>query len=366
MKDIFTREKTWQIKGVAILLMLAHHLFAFSNRFYKGYEVNSFLNFSGYELPVIIGLFGKICVSIFMFLGGYGLYKTFQKENFINKIINLYKKYWKTFLIFIPIGFIFFKNQNIYTEDISLSLKFSEFNYKNIIFDFLGLTSNLNGEWWFFKNYLFAVFTGYIFINIMKKNTNFYKETLIIIIWYVLTNGVFSYYANLFGLNNFIFSNLFIDNGYSIIFLIGVLFSKYKIFNKFSEILIEYNNLEKFIISIIGILLVIYTRVFYIDISLDILLTPVFILFSYNLINIFKKVSKIFEYLGKNSTNMWLNHSFFCYYYWMFAKAVYYFNNPLITFIILLALSLASSILTDFVWQLLSKIYYVINKKRCN
>lgn len=362
MKDIFTREKTWQIKGIAILLMLAHHLFTFSDRFYKGYKINSLFNISGVDLAVLIGDFGKICVSIFMFLGGYGLYKTFQKSNFLDKVINLYKKYWKTFLIFIPIGYLLFSNQEIYTANIDLSLKFSEFSFKTVISDFLILSNNLNGEWWFLKSYIFALFNGYLFIELMKKKNNIYLESFIVLIWYILTNGVFSYYGNLIGINNFMFNNLFIDNGYSILLLVGVVFSKYNIFNKITNAFNKYSNIEKGILSLVAIILIIYTRVFYFDVSMDILLTPLFIFFSYTLINLLNKLNIVFEFLGKNSTNMWLNHTFFCYYFGIFAKYVYSFNNPLVSFILLLVLSLGASLLTDLIWKIVYKIYFNFKK----
>ncbi len=71
---MFTRENTKQVKGIAILLMLVHHLYTFADRIPYGLEIASQYYISGMELTVIIGSFGKICVSIFMFLGGYGLY----------------------------------------------------------------------------------------------------------------------------------------------------------------------------------------------------------------------------------------------------------------------------------------------------
>lgn len=357
MEDSFTKQKTLQLKGVAILLMLAHHLFTFSDRIYIGHFIDTGINISGMDLAVLIGSFGKICVSIFMFLGGYGLYKSFQKSNFLDKIINLYKKYWKNFLIFIPIGFIFFSHQNIYTDNIGLCIRFNDLSFKKLISDFLVITNNMNGEWWFLKNYFFGLFIGYIFIHLMKKQKNVYVESLAIVIWFILTNGILSYLGNLIGINNFLFKGLFNDNGYTILLLVGILFSKYRIFDKISNIFNKYSNIEKNIISFIAILFIVYTRVFYFDISRDIILTPFFIFFTYNLLSKIQKINFFFEFLGKNSTNMWLNHSFFCYYYVFFAKVIYYSNNAIISFIILLLLSLGSALLTDLIWNVLYKIY---------
>lgn len=56
------------MKGIAICAMLWHHLF------YTHPEYGKFV----YEL----GQLGKVCVAIFLFVSGYGLYKSFNKLNF--------------------------------------------------------------------------------------------------------------------------------------------------------------------------------------------------------------------------------------------------------------------------------------------
>lgn len=87
--------------------MLAPHLFAFPEKIPFGYEFKTVFSINGVSIPTCIGIFGQICVSGFMFLGSYGLYKQVDKKKklVINKIVNLYKSYWKVFFIFVPIGF---------------------------------------------------------------------------------------------------------------------------------------------------------------------------------------------------------------------------------------------------------------------
>lgn len=87
--------------------MLAPHLFAFPEKIPFGYEFKTVFSINVVSIPTCIGIFGQICVSGFMFLGSYGLYKQVDKKKklVINKIVNLYKSYWKVFFIFVPIGF---------------------------------------------------------------------------------------------------------------------------------------------------------------------------------------------------------------------------------------------------------------------
>lgn len=84
METTFTRTDTKVIKGVAVLLMLMHHLFYFpDNRPYSMPEVRQNLpNFMGQGLETMLGIFGVICVPIFFFLAGYGLYLQTRRDGF--------------------------------------------------------------------------------------------------------------------------------------------------------------------------------------------------------------------------------------------------------------------------------------------
>ncbi len=108
MKE-FTSSDTKKIKGIAIILMLIHHLWTFPERLVGG-ELNHLFNIFGDSSIFIIGSFGQICVSIFFFLGGYGIYMQSKKRNFniLNNLKKLYIAYWKVFIIFIPITPLFF------------------------------------------------------------------------------------------------------------------------------------------------------------------------------------------------------------------------------------------------------------------
>ena len=83
----FEKKDTKIIKGIAIILMLYHHLFAFPERINETYI--SLFSIHQKTISFLIGDFGKLCVAIFIFLGGYGTYITYKekKEGFIrNKI----------------------------------------------------------------------------------------------------------------------------------------------------------------------------------------------------------------------------------------------------------------------------------------
>lgn len=90
------KKTTQMIKGMAILIMLAHHFIAFS--------------FS--ELPHSVMLFGvscKICVAIYAVLSGYGYF--FAREKTVRyglkKSWGLLQIYWlQLFTLFIPVAVV--------------------------------------------------------------------------------------------------------------------------------------------------------------------------------------------------------------------------------------------------------------------
>jgi uncharacterized membrane protein len=128
MSKEFSRHDTKIMKGVAVILMLMHHLWFCPDRLSGNlkYLINCFQNSSIYYL----GSFGQICVSLFFFLGGYGLWCISKKGklDILNNIKKLYISYWKVFLVFIPIGFIFFSKQETSAINSAYILRFNNFS----------------------------------------------------------------------------------------------------------------------------------------------------------------------------------------------------------------------------------------------
>lgn len=72
----FGKQETLIMKGVAVILMLIHHLF---------YEESSltnclFLLSQGKDLLLSFALMGKVCVAMFLLLSGYGLSKSWSRR----------------------------------------------------------------------------------------------------------------------------------------------------------------------------------------------------------------------------------------------------------------------------------------------
>jgi len=74
--EAFSKRDSLAVKGVAILMMIWHHCFL-AGRFEK-YQIN-FWPLTESRV-VNIASFCKICVSLFAFVSGYGLYLSYQRE----------------------------------------------------------------------------------------------------------------------------------------------------------------------------------------------------------------------------------------------------------------------------------------------
>lgn len=369
---MFTKENTKQIKGIAIILMMVHHLLTFPDKVPYGMGFETLFYISGKEILELIGEFSKICVSLYMFMGGYGLYKKTVTEGkqivvenkLAQNILGLYQAYWKVFLIFVPIGFLFFGNQEQYCVDSTVCFRFAEWSLESFLMNFVGMSYSFNSEWWFLWFYLFALFEGYVFIEIFKNKRNLYSECAAIIVWAILLLNIFPIIPFQEGLEplwkNIWYKYIFLGSEYSILFFVGIVAAKYKVFENWKLGISKLKQLEKLILSLVAIVLIIYVRVFFVETVFDIVLVPLFVFACTTFLEATNIFSKPLEILGSHSTNMWLVHTFYCFYFEPFAKLVYSSGNAIIAFIILLALSLGTSILLNAFWKAVGKGYTLL------
>lgn len=93
-----------QIKGIAIILMYIHHLFGCGTFLVIAEENTTLIGESG----VILAYGAKICISIFVIISGYGIYKSYlscknTKKWLRRRILNFLLAYWvMLFLLAIP------------------------------------------------------------------------------------------------------------------------------------------------------------------------------------------------------------------------------------------------------------------------
>lgn len=150
------RETGDAIKGIAILLMLAHHLFGLPTLIR---EPSSYIaTIPGVPLDYWIGRFGKICVSVFLLLSGYGLALRMAQVGalppwryFIGKAGRFLLAYWPYFLLALGVGLAFFQER----------LPNGNWRFPTdpagIVLNALTLKNTMAFEWWFAETYLLLV-----------------------------------------------------------------------------------------------------------------------------------------------------------------------------------------------------------------
>lgn len=315
------------------------------------------------DLMYAIGAFGKICVAIFMFLGGYGLWKKTRCAYSLSAdIIRLYKALWKVAIFFIPIGIIFFSHQVDYANDTVICHVFDDASLKNIILNFLSRYSSYNREWWFFATYLGALVSGYIFISLDKIN-NFWLDAWIIVLIEIITQKILPV---MFGVEAYsmlrgdLFYTLLISfHGSVCSFFMGIIFAKYDALVRLRERYVQVvkTRFGRLMVGVIGVYAIFICRQFGIGEDCDMIYVPFMILFCMEWFVTVRPLRKLFSVFGKHSTNMWLIHSFYCYYFYPTARMVCWTQNPFVSLVTLIVISLISSVVVDAVAGMVSLVY---------
>lgn len=207
---MFTKRETNICKGVAIILMLFHHLF---NDFeeYAGYEV-SYWPFTADRI-YFWALLSKICVAFFVFLSGYGIASTFRREfgkgipeggkisQFIRKRYGkLMAAYWFAFILTLlcqPLGRTVF---DAYGKDAKEILLY-------IVIDFWGMsylfeTPTLNPTWWYMSIALIVILLVPAVVCLMRRYgaiPTFFLGTLSIFFIKTLNSSTFYLFGMMLG-----------------------------------------------------------------------------------------------------------------------------------------------------------------------
>lgn len=348
-KQEYTREDTKIAKAFAIFLMLYHHLFAFPER--MAGEHIPIWHFNGLSTAYIIGVFGKLCVAIFVFLGGYGVYHAYKKENsnkiFLKKkLILLYSNYFKMFFFVIIITLIF-------------KIDLGETSLKVFVLNMLGISTTYVREWWFFTMYVIYILLTPLLIKLFdSKYLNLLLSISLAIISYnaiiVFYPMLKDYFTTIYGGKyEVVISNIFPFVLYLPIYLFGLIFAKYDILSK-----IKTHTYGKFIYSIISfilIILIVILRLFLGHI-LEFIPTITFVVVVMIIMSNspFDKLNTIFIKIGSNSTNIWYLHSFYC--YKLCKELIYAPKYSVLIFLWLLVMCYFTGIIIDYLWTLKSRL----------
>lgn len=350
----FTKDDTKLMKGFAILLMLAHHLWGFPDRLVSELPMTG-MTARGMEFAGYIGGYGKICVSLFMFLGGLGTYIWYEQKNpdWFGKIRKLYLSYWKVFFVFVPIGFLLKMIRGVppdYCVDTAVCHVFDEFHLSEFFANLIGLSCQYNREWWFFSSYLVVLATFPVVYKVIGKHS-FGINLWIVCIYQVLAAQVFpalasEQYFPALG-ESWLYRVLICQNTpWAACFWCGCVFAKDHMLERLRKYLDASGWLHPAVAVVVftGIFML---RQFVVGAELDLFYAPLLCIYATALAGRVRILQKCLLALGRQSTNMWLLHSFLIYYFYETARLILSVRNVLLVYCLFVAVTYMMSLGVD-------------------
>ena len=344
--DGFTINDTLQVKGIAIVMMLFHHLFGFPDRIPQGITLID-VQIKGQMLSYYVAVFCKLCVAVFVFLGGVGTYYSFrndQKEikKAFTKIFRLYKTYWIVFAVFVPVGF---------------ALGTQRFDITTFIKSAMGISHAYCAEWWFFLPYIVVALQYAIMCRWFEKTHNILIELTFIVAVFLCSKYVIqelpSEFRSFLPISVFLSGTDFLPG-----FLLGAFFAKHDILGNVKKKILQWPKLYILPISIVMIVCVFCLRQKIGDVY-DSFLASLFVLITAILLWMLpKRCTRVLVELGNYSMVMWLCHTFYCYQF--IPRTLYSLRAPLVILLALVGMSFFSSVAL----QSVSKILYNLIKKQ--
>lgn len=335
-----TAKKSLSIKGIAIILMLIHHLFTWGQADYI--SISNIVLPNNLTIEGFFGVFGKLCVTLYLFLSGYGFSsKYFKKTNYLLSVHErlvtawkVYRKYALVLMIFLPYGFI----DEIYSYDI-----------KSILINLTGFNTSYNKECWFLLVYILIVI--FVLPELVKiQNNNQEKWAMIsslgiIVAGYslrfVIVHSPIAWFRD-----TRLFFNLYYFMLSQFAFVLGWMCKRWHFFERLEQINIRWP------IWIVSMAIIMVVKVYCPGgMFLDTILTPFFVALCLKALKYTNFIDCGFMALGKHSTYMWMTHTFFAFYY---ASAfIYGFKYPIFIIVALVAVSFATSCVLNWIENLL-------------
>lgn len=220
-KITFTREDTVMIKGVAILLLLLHHM--------GGTNPGIPLSLKGLDIGIAIEHLGKVCVALFTVLSGYGLSEGSKKhQKKYPYVLRHIKKVWLGFISAWLLTLILNWIQGITPQQFyGTGIQGVYFMIKDALGlqNFLVVTPTICGLYW----YIECIFVCYLLFPILNFLMDKLKKADILLL--ILTFVPWIYYLIKQDYMMHTDRELF----YLFAFCVGMYLSKHHILNRLKE-----------------------------------------------------------------------------------------------------------------------------------
>ena len=327
-------------RGIALLLLLWHHLF--DTKIIYGYP--TYGNF-----VFLSSRFAYVCGAMFVILSGYALAVSIGDRHigllafYKKRLPRLYLNYWLIALIFIPIGILF--------EYRPLIMAFPTEPYLKLFIQMTGfhmfidsVSYGYNATWWF-MSLILALYLLFPLIYYLTKKFGFWFLSVCFLFnfpwghvtkWYLfLTVWLFS-------------------------FILGIYLART---NGLARISKRLKRLGIFRFILLGALILLsfflrqFLPYFFNNIgflqrqTFDSIYALIIILFIFEITQSYPLIQRPLTFMGRHLFNIFLFHTFIFFYYW--PDFIYGFQYPYLIFLVLLSISLIVSMAIGYIRKLL-------------
>lgn len=316
-KFCLSPSETNVLKGIAILMLLWHHLFYTNSSLYDG-----FIFSYGHNLVQELARQLKMCVGIFVFLSGYGLMRQASQNGGVGNLGHWYQhrfskimaNYWLIWILFVPIGVFVFGRPLIEYYGASWQWK--------LLVDILGMANvfgfyGYNPTWWFISCIMILYILFPFLFWIVNKKWWVVAGLSLIVAMLPIRTGACNMHTYLFP------------------FVCGLIAAKYPIKQ------IRGGRICYLVaIPILMVVRAFWGREYLIDGILSYCMVSVLLLYNLN-----SALSNILAYLGRHSMNIFLFHTFI-FSHWL-KSFVYSPRNPVLIYFLFLAICISISIAVE-------------------
>ncbi len=352
----YERDDALALKGIAIQLLLLYHLFLPGR--YEGYSISVF-PFLNVPFAQIIR-YCKICVPLFAFMSGYGLFLSYRRNTFSDTkwFILRYVKTFSGFWAIVILSWIACQMINGRTAAVYFGKNVGT-GVVSMILDFVGMANlfginSICGTWWYMSAALVFILLTPLVARREGKPLFLYCVAACVLVR-VVAGG---------NMNNFYGGEWIGRTPYSFLlaFLMGALFAKHDILVRIANMRYRWFRVvvELFVLFIsYKLYLTLSTQVFF-DIKWG-LLPLAFILLCVEFIIPCRGLRPFLVFLGRHSMNIFLTHSFIRVY---FADYLYSLRHFIVVYLALLFSSLVLSLLLEQIKKTLG--YGVFIEELCD
>lgn len=298
-----SKNNTEIIKGIAILLMLFHHLFGFPEWLTDGIKYIG-IPLRANTLECVIGKFGHICVALFAFITGYGMYFSYKKGNIFRKTVKkgvaFLVSYWLIiFAIIVPI---------------SLALGKTDLNVRNFLLNMFGIENDFVAFAWYVRFYLAVLITLPFFYKLMTDSAP------VTSVCFAVFPPILRAFVGKIGTDSLFLGKLiYLCTEYLEwlpCVLSGLCFAKYGFFDKIDRAVKRLGSFKPLCLFA-ALVILFYMRAYrhtllFGNLSPDFLYAPLFIYIALSICGMLPRfLSEFLAFMGGHSMNIWFLHSVF-------------------------------------------------------